>query len=163
MEYVAQEKEGLQNAEEVSAAIQEAIKGIPYPSNEVVTIDHYFGHFSGNDAVEGEYNSSTESVTFGDEFTAKYYLPGIEFGKAKRFDISISISGEWINPFGEYKGKYYRGGLFLPEGGTYIRLYSSGGFGFLSGGDFLFQVYYQGDYGGDSTEASTSLYLARIA
>ena len=150
----------MQNAEEVSAAIQEAIKGIPYPVDEVVTVDHDFGYMGEDDIVEGTENPITEEVNF-DEFSAEYYLSGIEFGKAKKFDISASISGQFVSGFGN---RYYCGGIFLPEGGTYIELKSNGGFKFHPGGTRILSVYCKiSALGSMSAEASTSLYLARIA
>ena len=155
MEYVAQEKEGLQDAEEVSAAIQEAIKGIPYPSNEIVTIDHDFGYLSKSDLVTGVTIGTNIIFT---EYSAEYYLTGIEFGKAKKFDITGKIDGTnqpTVN-------QYYRGGFFLPEGGTYFVQKTSGAFGFYSGKSLVFDIYVNAP-GTSVSATSTSLYIARIA
>ena len=145
----------MQTSEEVEAAIQEAIKGIPYPVDEVVTVDHDFGYLSKSDLVTGITIGSNIVFT---EYSAEYYLTGIVFGKAKKFDITGKIDGTnqpTVN-------QYYRGGFFLPEGGTYFVQKSSGAFAFYSGKSPVFDIYVNAS-GTSASATSTSLYIARIS
>ena len=105
MTYVAQEKEGLQNAEEVSAAIQEAIKGITCLSNETVTETIDFG--SHQVLLVGVVTSKTVEKA----------LSSIGFGNIKRFDLTLKATLEK----GTYVGNSIIGELRFPEGGRYIK------------------------------------------
>ena len=105
MTYVAQEKEGLQNAEEVSAAIQEAIKGIPYPSNEVVTETIDFG----------SHQVTTSGISKSE--TVEKALSSVELGNIKRFDLTLEVT----LAKGSYSKRSIIGELYLPSGGRYIK------------------------------------------
>lgn len=129
MTYVAQEKEGLQNAEEVSAAIQEAIKGITCLSNETVTETIDFGSHKPTNTTKPE--------------TAEKVLSPVEFGNIKRLDLTLKITlAKGTNPYTGIVGN-----LYLPSGGRYIKynvsetdelLFES--FSIVEGGSFIGSV-----------------------
>ena len=154
MTYVAQEKEGLQDAEEVSAAIQEAIKGIPYPSNEVVTETIDFGVLS-----PSSYDKNSSYIEVGQ----------IEFGKIKKYNltlkVTISKNAATVNAIGV---------LILPNGGLYLILsgsdtdlvISGDPYAVVSGGSELSRIEVRKNLTGSSNVTETkviNLYLARIA
>ena len=151
----------MQTSEEVTAAIKEAIKDIPYPVNEVVTLNHNFGKLDSEDAVTG--NNKTDPTSFSG-YSAEYYLPDIEYRKAKQYKIAVDISGAPILVFVGEDLNFYRGGIFLPKGGIYIVYNSSGKFWFSSGGEELFDVYCKSIMNKTSSASKTATYyIARIA
>lgn len=105
MEYVAQEKEGLQTAEEVSAAIQEAIKGITCLSNETVTETIDFG----------SHQVTTSGISKSE--TVEKALSSVELGNIKRFDLTLEVT----LAKGSYSKRSIIGELYLPSSGRYIK------------------------------------------
>lgn len=155
MEYVAQEKEGLQNAEEVSAAIQEAIKGIPYPSDEVVAETIDFGRHQ----LKLTSGSKSETIEKG--------LSSIEFGRIKRFDLTMNIT----LAAGSYANNSIIGELHLPNGGRYIKYKvlepnTFESFDIIEGGSLIASVTAKAPGYNPSADISettkTTVYLARL-
>ena len=109
MTYVAQEKEGLQNAEDVSAAIEEAIKGITCLSNETVTETVDFG----------SHKVTRTGITKSE--TVEEALSSIEFGNIKRFNLTLKVTLSK----GSYPSNSIIGELRFPSGGRYIKYNAS--------------------------------------
>lgn len=153
--FVAQEKEGLQTAEEVSAAIQEAIKGIPYPSDEVVAETIDFGRHQ----LKLTSGSKSETIEKG--------LSSIEFGRIKRFDLTMNIT----LAAGSYANNSIIGELHLPNGGRYIKYKvlepnTFESFDIIEGGSLIASVTARAPGYNPSADISettkTTVYLARL-
>ena len=135
----------------MDAAIQEAVKDIPYPVDEDVSFSHDFGYYEDSDIFGGK--------TITREYTMESGI--IAFRKAKRINISISLSGAYG---GTMSKNTYIGQLKLPEGGTYIELKSDGGFAFYEGGATILSISATSQESGvnNGKETSATMYLARL-
>ena len=152
--FVAQETGDKVTQAAMDAAIQEAVKDIPYPVDEDVSFSHDFGYYEGSSLVGSE--------TITREYTIESGI--IAFGKAKRITISLSLSGKERSG-AMYGTDTYVGQLKLPEGGTYIKLKSDGGFAFYEGGATILSISVTSKESGveDGKETSATMYLARLS
>lgn len=127
----------------MDAAIQEAVKDIPYFSGETVSKTIDFG---------------TQTTSYTSKSIA---LDDVD-NRIKRFDITISISVE---------SRVYQctGHLILPAGGTYLRIYdsitdsNSNIFEILSGETELLSVSASGGMGAATENNTGKFYLTRLS
>ena len=155
LEILAQETGDKVTESAMDAAIQEAVKDIPYPVDEDVSFSHDFGYYNSTGS-NGKVTSRTYEIDAG----------VIAFRKAKRITFNISLTGEYRQyPF--LQPETYIGKLYLPSGGTYIQLHKDGGFDFMAGGELVAEVstYSNSTEVDDGEEVITSvtMYLARLS
>lgn len=114
----------------MDAAIQEAVKDIPYPVDEDVSFSHDFGYY--------EYSNNLTPDLIIKEVTIDSDI--IASRKAKRMTLNLSLTGERDRFSIPDSADTYVGRVKLPEGGTYIQLHEDGGFDFMAGGETLVEI-----------------------